>query len=71
MGRISAISTSKIRKMMAIRKNWMENGMRDLDLGEKPHSNGEFFSLSENVLIEIKFSTITRISMIMMMISKE
>ena len=40
------ISTSKIRKITAIRKNRSENGIRADPLGSKPHSNGEFFSRS-------------------------
>ena len=46
MGKIRAISTSKIMKIIAIKKNWRENGSRDDDLGSNPHSKGEFFSRS-------------------------
>lgn len=47
IGRISAISTSKIKKMIAIRKNRIEKGRRDEFIGLNPHSNGESFSRSE------------------------
>ena len=43
-GRRIAISTSKIKKRMAIMKNRSENGIRDLEKGVKPHSKGEVFS---------------------------
>lgn len=46
IGIIKAISTSKIKKIIAIRKNCKENGSRDDDLGSNPHSNGELFSRS-------------------------
>lgn len=46
IGMINAISTSKIRKIIAIKKKWREKGSRDEDLGSKPHSNGELFSRS-------------------------
>lgn len=45
-GRRRVISTSKIRKITAIRKKRRENGRRADPLGSKPHSNGEFFSRS-------------------------
>lgn len=47
MGRIRAISTSKIKKIIAIKKNRMEKGSREEFIGLKPHSNGESFSRSE------------------------
>ena len=40
------ISTSKIRKITAIKKNRSEKGNRADPLGSNPHSNGEFFSRS-------------------------
>jgi hypothetical protein len=44
IGSTRAISTSKIKKITAIRKNGRENGSR-VDLFESnPHSNGDFFS---------------------------
>ena len=47
MGRIKAISTSKIKKIIAIKKNRIENGIRDEQKGLKPHSKGEAFSCSK------------------------
>lgn len=48
MGKIRAISTSKIKKMIAIKKNRMEKGNREEEKGLNPHSNGESFSCSIN-----------------------
>lgn len=48
-GSNSVISTSKIRKITAIKKNRREKGSRADPLGSKPHSNGEFFSRSMTV----------------------
>ena len=45
------ISTSKIKKITAIRKNRKENGRRADPLGSNPHSNGEFFSRSRMVFL--------------------
>lgn len=36
-----ASSISKIKKMIVIKKNWMENGKRALFFGSNPHSKGE------------------------------
>lgn len=33
-------STSKIRKITVIRKNWVEKGNRDFFFWSNPHSNG-------------------------------
>jgi len=52
-GKSNAISTSKIRKITAIKKNCNEKGRREDDFGSNPHSKGEFFSRSENVFFEI------------------
>lgn len=46
IGKIKAISTSKIKKIIVIKKNRNENGKRDDDFGSNPHSNGEHFSRS-------------------------
>ena len=46
IGKIKAISTSKIKKIIVIKKNRNENGIREDLLGSNPHSNGEFFSRS-------------------------
>lgn len=35
---------SKIRNISLIRKNWILNGIRVLEIGSNPHSNEEFFS---------------------------
>lgn len=45
-GKISKSSTSKIRKITAIRKNRNEKGRRDTVLGSNPHSKGLDFSRS-------------------------
>jgi hypothetical protein len=44
-----AISTSKIKKIIAIIKNRKEKGIRDVENGENPHSKGEVFSRSRLV----------------------
>jgi hypothetical protein len=54
MGSNSAISTSKIMKITAIRKNRDENGSRAEFLGSNPHSNGDLFSRSSLIFFEIK-----------------
>lgn len=46
IGNIIVISTSKIKKMTAIKKNWIENGVRGDLFGSNPHSNGLIFSRS-------------------------
>lgn len=46
IGKIRAISTSKIKKITVIRKKCKEKGIRAEDLGSNPHSNGEHFSRS-------------------------
>lgn len=46
IGKIKAISTSKIKKMMAIKKNRIEKGRREEFIGSNPHSKGEHFSRS-------------------------
>ena len=52
-GSRSVISTSKIRKIIAIKKNRREKGSRADPFGSNPHSNGEFFSRSLIVFFEI------------------
>ena len=59
-GRSSVISTSKIRKITAIKKNRSENGVRADPLGSKPHSKGEFFSRSLIVFLDRSEDTIMR-----------
>lgn len=46
MGIINAISTSKIKKIIAIKKNRIENGSRAEFMGSNPHSKGDDFSRS-------------------------
>ena len=46
IGRISAISTSKIKKIIVIKKNRIEKGKREEFIGSNPHSKGEHFSRS-------------------------
>ena len=48
------ISTSKIKKITAIRKKRSEKGSRADPLGSKPHSKGEFFSRSIIVFLANK-----------------
>jgi hypothetical protein len=47
MGRIKAISTSKIKKIIAIKKNRIEKGIREELMGLNPHSKGDVFSCSK------------------------
>lgn len=47
-GRINAISTSKIKKIIVIKKNRKENGIREDDFWSNPHSKEEFLSRSNN-----------------------
>jgi len=49
----NVISTSKIKKITAIKKNCNEKGIRAELLGSKPHSKGLFFSRSIKVFLEI------------------
>jgi hypothetical protein len=46
IGRMRVISTSKIRKITAIRKNRKENGIRADLFGSNPHSKADGFSRS-------------------------
>lgn len=46
-GIISAISTSKIKKIIVIKKKWREKGRREEDFWSKPHSKGDSFSRSK------------------------
>ena len=58
IGKINAISTSKIKKITAIKKNRKENGIRADLFGSNPHSNGDLFSRS---LISFFDSVVARI----------
>jgi len=53
IGSRSAISTSKIIKITAIKKNREEKGSRAEFFGSNPHSNGELFSRSSFIFFEI------------------
>lgn len=65
MGKIRAISTSKIKKMIVIRKNRSEKGNREDDFGSNPHSNGEHFSRSVRVFFDkIDANIITTLAII-------
>lgn len=46
IGNMRAISTSKIKKIMAIKKNRNEKGIREELNGSNPHSKGDVFSRS-------------------------
>lgn len=52
VGRINAISTSKIKKIIAIKKNRKEKGKRAEFIGSNPHSKGEDFSRSITAFLE-------------------
>jgi hypothetical protein len=52
MGNSSAISTSKIIKITAIRKNRDEKGSRAEFFGSNPHSNGDLFSRSSFIFFD-------------------
>jgi hypothetical protein len=54
IGRSNAISTSKIKKITAMRKNRSENGRRADLSGSNPHSNGDLFSRSSIFFFEIR-----------------
>lgn len=57
-GRIRVISISKIKNIMAVKKNCNENVIRALVLGVNPHSNGEFISRFINFFLEISIASI-------------
>lgn len=62
IGKINAISTSKIKKIIVIKKNRREKGNREEDFGSNPHSNGEDFSRSTKVFFDkIEANNITTI----------
>ena len=62
IGIIIVISTSKIKKITAIKKKCNENGTRASDFGSYPHSNGDPFSRSACFFIEINEFKIIRIT---------
>ena len=49
-GITSVTSTSKIRKITPSKKNFIQNRIRLLPNGSRPHSNGLFFSLLNSLL---------------------
>lgn len=65
IGRISAISTSKIKKIIAIKKNRIEKGIREEFKGSNPHSKGEVFSRSVIIFLDkIEARSITIVTII-------
>jgi hypothetical protein len=52
IGIINAISTSKIKKIIAIKKNRIEKGYRDEFKGLKPHSKGVSLFRSINIFLD-------------------
>jgi hypothetical protein len=78
MGKIKAISTSKIKKITVIKKKCNEKGIRAEDLGSNPHSKGEDFSRSIkdffdkiieiNIIILAKIIKIIEINIIIIII---
>lgn len=57
-GKIKTISTSKIRKIIVIKKNCIENGAREEHFWSNPHSNEESFSRSNKDFFEKKIDNI-------------
>lgn len=65
IGKIKVISTSKIKKIIVIKKNRSEKGSREEDLGSNPHSKGDLFSRSAKVFLDkIEASNITIIEIV-------
>jgi hypothetical protein len=65
IGKINAISTSKIKKIIVIKKNRIEKGIRDEFKGSNPHSNGDLFSRSLIIFLDsIEANNITIIAII-------
>jgi hypothetical protein len=54
IGKIKAISTSKIKKIIVIKKNRIEKGNREEFNGSNPHSKGDVFSRSFIDFLESK-----------------
>lgn len=53
IGKIKVISTSKIKKIIVIKKNRIEKGIRLNFFGLNPHSNGDIFSKFNLIFFEI------------------
>lgn len=64
IGKINAISTSKIKKIIAIIKNRIEKGRREESEGSNPHSKGDLFSRSIKAFLDKKEAKIITISAI-------
>lgn len=71
IGKIIAISISKIRNRIAIKKNCNEKGKRDDDKGSNPHSKGDIFSRSWIVVFEINVHMIINIVAIVTLTIKD
>lgn len=63
-GIIITNSTSKIKKITAIIKKCLENGIRDESNESNPHSKEDIFSRSIIDLYEIKYKTMVNINKI-------
>jgi hypothetical protein len=57
IGNSSAISTSKIMKITAIKKNRDEKGSCAEFFGSNPHSNGDLFSRSSLIFFQISVAS--------------
>jgi len=60
IGNSSAISTSKIMKIIAIKKNSDEKGSHAEFFGSNPHSNGYLFSWSSLIFFEVNVVSIMK-----------
>lgn len=70
-GKIRTISTSKIKKIIVIKKNCIENGVREDAFWSKPHSNEDNFSRSKIDFFEkIIASIISKLEIIEIKINK-
>jgi len=58
------ISISKIKKIIAIRKNRIEKGIREVFLGSNPHSNGDLFSWSKNLFFDNNLERVSKMALI-------
>ena len=66
IGIIRIISISKIKNINVIKKNWIENGRRGLDIGLNPHSNGViFFRFFWIIFVNIMLIMIITVGIIM------
>ena len=70
-GNSRVISTSKIKKITAIKKNRSENGHRADPFGSNPHSNGEFFSRSVILFFDNIEEIVISIAVIIIVIKEE